>query len=324
MEQAYFSGIRSRIIPHLNNANKIVQVAMAWFTSSELYNALLDCLKRGVKVELVLLDDAINYMNYAPDFNQFIKEGGELRIARSNIGLMHHKFCVVDEKIAITGSYNWTYYAETRNVENIVISDNNEIIRLFSLEFQRLKNKLSICSSCPRLSWDDIEQWEDVDYYELNYEIEYIGDAQNKPIRRFFKTKTEVVRTEIEKKPIAKFAIGIQALDANNNVVFYSFINSGEKLPYRSAEIELYFDSKNMQEFPCLLIFGDPDNKEEWELIKEANLMPVAKGFLEENLPVTFSMNLDDNGSLRVDVSCAKSGQRLTISALNSRLVKYE
>jgi hypothetical protein len=41
-------------------------------------------------------------------------------------------------------------------------------------------------------------------------------------------------------------------------------------------------------------------------------------------LPIHFSMNLDDNGSLRVDISCAKSGQRLTVSTLNSKLVKYE
>lgn len=35
-------------------------------------------------------------------------------------------------------------------------------------------------------------------------------------------------------------------------------------------------------------------------------------------------MNLDDNGSLRIDVSCPESGQKLTISALDSKLVRYE
>lgn len=52
--------------------------------------------------------------------------------------------------------------------------------------------------------------------------------------------------------------------------------------------------------------------------------MQVARGTSEEYLPVKFSMHLDDNGSLRVDVTCAQSGQRLTISDLKSTYVKYE
>ena len=54
MEQAYFSEIRNKIIPFLNNATDKIQVAMAWFTSSELFGALLDALNRNVDVELVL------------------------------------------------------------------------------------------------------------------------------------------------------------------------------------------------------------------------------------------------------------------------------
>ena len=183
---------------------------------------------------------------------------------------------------------------------------------------------MSVSSSCSRLSWDDIEAREDIDFRELNYEIERICEIQNKPVRRFFETRTEVVRTEIKKTPFAKYAIGIQAFDDKDNVIFDPFINSGTQLPYHSAEMELYFDSKNKKEFPCLFIFGNPNDKSEWHLIKEVDLMQIAKGTCEENLPVKFTMALDDNGSLKVDVSCPKSGQRLTLSALDSNFVKYE
>ena len=324
MEKAYFSGIRNRIIPCLNNATKKIQVAMAWFTSNELFEALINALNRDVDVELILLDNAINYMYYAPDFNELINAGGKLRIAGPEVGFMHHKFCVIDDSLVITGSYNWTYYAETRNVENIVISDNSDIVMLFSAEFQRLQNLLSVSSSCARLSWDDIEQRDDVDYRELNYEIEKICEVQNKPVKRIFETKTEVVRTEIKKTPLANYAIGIQALDDKDSVFFDPFINKGTKLPYHSTEIEFFFDSKNMTEFPCLFIYGNPNNVKEWNLIKEADLMQVAMGTSDVDLPIKISMSLDDNGSLRVDVSCAESGQKLTISTLDSKLVKYE
>lgn len=324
MEKAYFSGIRNRIIPCLDNATQKIQVAMAWFTSNELFEALINALNRNVDVELILLDNAINYMYYAPDFNEFINAGGKLRIAGAEVGFMHHKFCVIDDSVAITGSYNWTYYAETRNVENIVISDNSDIVMLFSAEFQRLQDLLSVSSSCARLSWDDIEQRDDVDYRELNYEIEQICEVQNKPVKRFFETKTEVVRTEIKKKALANYAIGIQALDSNDCVFFDPFITQDAKLPYHSSEIEFFFDSKNMTKFPCLFIYGNPTNKKEWHLIKKVDLMQIAKGTSDIDLPVRFSMNLDDNGSLRVDVSCSKSGQKLTISKLDSKFVKYE
>ncbi len=324
MEQACFSGIRNKIISLLNEATSKVEVAMAWFTSSELFNALLRSLNRKVDVELIILDDAINYMYYAPDFNQFIEAGGKLRIADSSVGFMHHKFCIVDDRIAITGSYNWTYYAETRNLENILITDNKETVNQFIFEFSRLRNSLALSSVCQRLSWDDIEAREDVNFRELNYEIERICEVQNKPIRRFFETKIEVVKTEIKKTPFAKYAIGVQALDNNDNVIFDPFIKSRTQLPYHTTEMELFFDSKNIKEFPCLFLYGDPNNKNEWHLIKEVDLMQVAKGTCDENLPVKFTMALDDNGSLKVDVACNKSGQRLTISALDSNFVQYE
>ena len=324
MEKAYFSGIRNRIIPCLGNALNKIQVAMAWFTSNELFEALINALNRDVDVELILLDNAINYMYYAPDFNEFINAGGKLRIAGPEVGFMHHKFCVIDDSLAITGSYNWTYYAETRNVENIVISDNSDIVMLFSAEFQRLQNILSVSSSCARLSWDDIEQRDDVDYRELNYEIEQICEVQNKPVKRFFETKTEVVRTEIKKTPLANYAIGIIALDGNGCDFPYPLINQRTKLPYHSNEKEFFFDSKNETTFKCTFIYFNPNNDKEWHQIKEVDLMQVAKGTSDIDLPVIFSMNLDDNGSLRVDVSCSKSGQKLTISTLDSKFVKYE
>lgn len=324
MEKACFSSIRKTILSYLQNAKKEVIVAMAWFTNIELFNALISCLERQVRVELVLLDDAINYMYYAPDFNQYIKEGGILRIAKSSVGFMHHKFCVIDNKYVITGSYNWTYYAETRNIENIVITDNKEIVNQFSNEFNRLSKKLSYSSSCQRLSWDDIEAREDVDFRELNYEIERICEVQKKPIRKFFEIKTEVVRRDIHKTPLSHYHIGILALDRDNIKVFDSFINADEELPYCSDKKELYFDSKNLKEFPCLFLFGDPNNRKEWHSIKEVDLMQLVNGVEDENLPITFRMSLEDNGNLKIYVACSKSGQQLTISALNSKFVKYE
>lgn len=193
MEKAYFCKIRSEIIPYLQQAKEEVVIAIAWFTSGELFQELLNCLERKVKVELVLLDNATNFMYYAPDFNQLISSGGILHIARVEDGFMHHKFCVIDNKTVITGSYNWTYYAETRNIENIIITDNQEVVKLYKDEFKSLASHTGISSQAPRLNWSEIETCQNINFDELNFEIENIARVQQLPARKVVKASTPTI-----------------------------------------------------------------------------------------------------------------------------------
>ena len=51
--------------------------------------------------------------------------------------IMHNKFCIIDHKTVITGSYNWTRKAKT-NDENITVTkDSPELATDFVTEFQR-------------------------------------------------------------------------------------------------------------------------------------------------------------------------------------------
>jgi len=52
--------------------------------------------------------------------------------------LMHHKFAVFDERLVVTGSYNWTNSAEHANYENVIILDDPGVVTHFRQEFQRL------------------------------------------------------------------------------------------------------------------------------------------------------------------------------------------
>lgn len=323
MEKAYFSDIRSKIIPQLRSAKETISIAMAWFTSGELFEELLSCLSRNVEVSLVLLDNPTNFMEFAPDFNRFIEKGGLFRLARPEHGFMHHKFCIVDDKIVITGSYNWTYYAENRNIENIVISDVSSLIREYKEEFSRLTRSLALQKEAPRLSWSDIEQRDDVDYREINAEIEFICEAKNLPIHKEIKPITTVQIIETKKIPRAKYSIGIE-VDENGESDFATFIKKGQEIPFKSESVTFYMDSKNEKEFPCRLIYGVPNSRDTWKLIKEESLMSVAQNVSNENLRVQFSIYLDINGSLRTEVVCPESGRTMMISSLNSDFIKYE
>jgi len=57
--------------------------------------------------------------------------------------LMHHKFMVIDGKIVVTGSYNWSYGAEERNDENLVVISSPDIAKLYEAEFNRIWRQAS-------------------------------------------------------------------------------------------------------------------------------------------------------------------------------------
>lgn len=138
MLTAYFKNIRQHLLFAINNVNEEVYIAVAWFTNKDLYNSLLHCLGRGIKVHLVINFDYINCGEDGLDFQNFINLGGLLYYANQDEPI-HHKFCIFDKKLLYTGSYNWTYYAENRNYENILrIEEDSSTIIAFALEFKNI------------------------------------------------------------------------------------------------------------------------------------------------------------------------------------------
>jgi phosphatidylserine/phosphatidylglycerophosphate/cardiolipin synthase-like enzyme len=58
---------------------------------------------------------------------------------------MHNKFTIIDNRILLTGSYNWTFSANNRNDENLMVIDDPEVIEIFQNQFINLwTNKYSL------------------------------------------------------------------------------------------------------------------------------------------------------------------------------------
>ncbi|HAN75079.1 MAG TPA: competence protein ComE [Planktothrix sp. UBA8402] len=51
---------------------------------------------------------------------------------------LHHKFGIIDGKIVITGSHNWTEGANTQNDETLIVLENPTVASHFQREFERL------------------------------------------------------------------------------------------------------------------------------------------------------------------------------------------
>ena len=135
--KAYFENIQDVIIDHISQASYSLKIAMAWFTNPLIFNALLRACKRDVDVQLLINNDSINNRPNGLPFNKLIEDEANLYIAETP-DLIHNKFCIVDNKIVIDGSYNWTVLAETNNDENIVVIENGQVIKSFISEFENL------------------------------------------------------------------------------------------------------------------------------------------------------------------------------------------
>jgi len=54
---------------------------------------------------------------------------------------LHHKFAVIDGKIVITGSHNWSAAANYNNDETLLVIQQEQVAAHFSREFERLYGK---------------------------------------------------------------------------------------------------------------------------------------------------------------------------------------
>jgi len=133
---AHFEEIQEQIIEQIESARFTVWIAAAWFTDKTIFNKLVSKKNQGVNVQLIIIDDSINKssgINYEDVFETYrIPEFGKYK------NIMHNKFCVVDLRTVISGSYNFTNKAQF-NHESITVVNGRENAEKFAEEFIKLK-----------------------------------------------------------------------------------------------------------------------------------------------------------------------------------------
>ena len=145
-------GISKELLRLIKAAKANITVAAYAFSSKYLGQALSDSLKRGVKVRIIL-DGDIARKAYSID-EWLFGEGIDLRFIDVKGGCLHHKFMIIDGKILMTGSYNFTNESEFRNHEAAIFTNNKALIQSFAAEFESLWNQSMLIgfSSVPPVS----------------------------------------------------------------------------------------------------------------------------------------------------------------------------
>ncbi|KAK3908048.1 Mitochondrial cardiolipin hydrolase [Frankliniella fusca] len=133
----------------ISKATTSVDVCLYNLNQPTLEKALVDLLRSGKRVRVVVGDrDVVDKgsITRLRSEGAFVVEkiskvppGGLLpnQFEPSDL-LMHHKFVVVDKKILITGSMNWTNKSFDHNYDHIIINVDPYLVNQFTEEFEYL------------------------------------------------------------------------------------------------------------------------------------------------------------------------------------------
>jgi hypothetical protein len=121
-------------------AKKSVDVLMHHLVFDDLVKELAKAAERGVRVR-VIVNAADRAEHAGGAWNRLFAAGGKLRYKQTNaeqFQLMHHKLMVVDDRVVVNGSGNWSGSGFFKNFENYVRYRDPRIARPYRALFDRL------------------------------------------------------------------------------------------------------------------------------------------------------------------------------------------
>ncbi|MDH7499000.1 MAG: phospholipase D family protein [candidate division NC10 bacterium] len=135
----YFSpngGCTEAIIKEIEKAQSEILVQAYTFTSAPIAKALLRAHQRGIRAE-VILDQSQRMQKYSSA--TFLANQKIPIYIDGQHGIAHNKVMIIDRKIVITGSFNFTRAAEEKNAENLLVIRSEGLAKAYLENWQRHK-----------------------------------------------------------------------------------------------------------------------------------------------------------------------------------------
>jgi phospholipase D len=125
------------IIDAINSAKKELLVQAYSFTSAPIAKAVVEAQKRGISVRVILDKSQFSAKYSSAKFleNQRIPVWED-----DTVAIAHNKVMIIDDNIVITGSFNFTKAAQSKNAENLlIVYDKNFALKYKNNWFNRMK-----------------------------------------------------------------------------------------------------------------------------------------------------------------------------------------
>lgn len=110
--------IQGAIIRELSHAKQQVLVQAYLLTDNKIADALIAAHHRGVDVQVLL--DAERDKTNSSDGRRLFDAGVTVKLEKI-YDSAHNKVMIIDKKTILTGSYNFTYAAQYKNAENLLL-----------------------------------------------------------------------------------------------------------------------------------------------------------------------------------------------------------
>lgn len=147
----YFSasdGGRDHLIEQISNSERSLYFCMLTFKQAEIANAMFSRWNSQDRVQVKgVFDRTANYNDFTSQYYNMAGAGGNPWNPPADVFIdpnsrtLHHKYLIIDGEgigarpMVATGSYNWSYAAETSNDENFIIVKDASIANQYLQEF---------------------------------------------------------------------------------------------------------------------------------------------------------------------------------------------
>jgi phosphatidylserine/phosphatidylglycerophosphate/cardiolipin synthase-like enzyme len=133
-------GIERQVVALIGSAIGSIEMAAYEFTNVYVEKAMLEAIKRGVKVALIL--DRFETQGQQARLHDTLERAGcDVRLITPRNGMMHNKYIIVDGKTVEWGSYNYTERAETKNFENATFASDSTLAQQYHSDFVSIFNQ---------------------------------------------------------------------------------------------------------------------------------------------------------------------------------------
>ena len=130
------------LINLISKTKTSLDIAMFTINNIKIAQEIKNIYNRGIKLRILTDSECIKM----PSSNVYSLAalGISVKIDDSSRYHMHHKFCVIDKSVIVTGSFNWTDQAVNHNQENLLFLENKDLAVKYSNEFEKLWNDFEI------------------------------------------------------------------------------------------------------------------------------------------------------------------------------------
>jgi phosphatidylserine/phosphatidylglycerophosphate/cardiolipin synthase-like enzyme len=172
---------KQKLLSLIDNAEHHIKISVDAWTYKDASRAVIRALQRGVKINIVVgnsTDEAVKMM---------IQNGVDVKQGKH----LHHKFMVVDHKILLSGSANWSMNAFSRSDESFIVLYNLTEKQLKMLESSLKIAGLPIAMHCNKMA-------------EVDSAINILPDKEVTKKVEFINETITNLNTELNKAPTSQ------------------------------------------------------------------------------------------------------------------------